>query len=193
MHEGIYSTSGLTGSVDDGVLDALAQRTAEGDSHAFEEIFELTSNDLYRFVRGLCGNDEVAEDVVAATYLRAWRSARSYRQGSGNYRRWILRIARNQVTDYWRTSNRTVPIDEMDFPISEGSPGEKDTNEMRREVDRLLAVLTPEQREVVVLRYIDNKSYEEIGKLLGKRQGAVRAQLLRALRHMRKVMNDATT
>ena len=58
------------------------------------------------------------------------------------------------------------------------------------EVARLDRV-TPEQREVVVLRYFSELSHAEIGRVLGKREGAVRAQLLRALRQMRKVMNNA--
>jgi RNA polymerase sigma factor (sigma-70 family) len=78
----------------------------------------------------------------------------------------------------------------MDFAAPEVSDREVTASEVRSELDRLLATITPDQREVVVLRYIDNKSHEEIGKLLGKREGAVRAQLLRALRSMRKAVRD---
>jgi RNA polymerase sigma-70 factor (ECF subfamily) len=173
------------------VLDSLAQRAARGDKAAFGTIFEQTSGELYRFARGLSGNDSVAEDIVAATYLRAWQSAKSYRVGSNNYHRWLLGIARNQIYDDFRTKHQTVPISEMDFAAPEVSDREITASEVRHELDRLLATITPDQREVVVLRYIDNKSHEEIGKLLGKRAGAVRAQLLRALRHMRTVVRDA--
>lgn len=174
------------------VFDTLAQRVAQGDKVAFEQIFERTSGELYRFARSLSGNHAVAEDIVAATYLRAWQSARSYRAGTNNYRRWLLAIARNQIYDHSRANNETVPLSEMDFAAPEVSDRERTASEVRSELDRLLATITPDQREVVVLRYIDNKSHEEIGRLLGKREGAVRAQLLRALRHMRTAVRDAT-
>jgi RNA polymerase sigma-70 factor (ECF subfamily) len=192
LRENASLSAGFGSRTAEEVLDALAQRAARGDKAAFEEIFEATSGELYRFARGLSGNDAVAEDIVATTYLRAWQSARSYRVGTNNYRRWLLGIARNQIYDHWRVNNETVPISEMDFVAPDISEGQRSAGEVRGELDRLLATITPDQREVVVLRYIDNKSHEEIGRLLGKREGAVRAQLLRALRHMRKVIRDAS-
>ena len=176
---------------DDAALDALAVRTAAGDKAAFEMIYERTNDELFRFVRGLCGNETVAEDLVANTYMRAWRSARRYRGGSKSYRQWLFRIARNQVIDFWKANQSTVPIATMDFASPDDSGTEIAADEVRWQVARLLATLTHSQREVVTLRYINNKSHEEIASLLGKRPGAVRSQLLRALRHMRKVMNNA--
>jgi RNA polymerase sigma-70 factor (ECF subfamily) len=173
---------------DDAELDDLAAKTAGGDKAAFEAIYTRTTDDLYRYVRALCGNDTSAEDIVANTYLRAWRSARTYRDGSGSYRKWLIRIARNQVADHWRSNRSTVPIWDIDIASPDDSADTLAADEIRREVARLLATLTGEQREVVILRYLNNKSFEEISQLLGKREGAVRAQLMRALRHMRKAM-----
>jgi RNA polymerase sigma-70 factor (ECF subfamily) len=79
---------------------------------------------------------------------------------------------------------------DMDFGEASDDVAVLDPAEAREAVSRALAVLTPEQREVVVLRYFNSKSHREIAQLLGKREGAVRAMLLRALRHMRKVMTD---
>ena len=144
-------------------------------------------------MHGLCRDDDLTDDVVAGTYLRAWRSARSYRTGTNTYRRWLLRIARNQLTDYWRADRHTVPLGDMDFPQAEEPDGSLAAEDRGREVARLMESLTLEQREVVVLRYMNNLSFREIADLLGKREGAVRSQLLRALRHMRKVMHDASS
>ena len=190
LQESASASADFVSRTGEEILDTLAQRAARGDKSAFEIIFEQTSGELFRFARGLSGNDSVAEDIVAATYLRAWQSAKSYRVGTNNYRRWLLSIARNQIYDHWHANNETVPISEMDFAAPEVSDREVTASEVRGELDRLLATITPDQREVVVLRYIDNKSHEEIGKLLGKREGAVRAQLLRALRSMRKAVRD---
>ena len=175
------------------LLDQLAARAAEGDRAAFEEIYNLLVDDLYAYVRGQVRNDTVAEDLVANVFLKAWRSARGYRSDSSSFRRWIFSIARNEVRDHWRTAHRNLPLADFDLsddvPISAGS----DAADARRVIQSALTSLNEEQRQVVLLRYFGNKSHEEIAEILGKREGAVRAQLMRALRQMRKVMGDAET
>lgn len=175
---------------DPAVLDRLALRVAEGDAAAFEQIYLLLVDDLYIYVRGQCHNDTVAEDLVSNVFLKAWRSARCYRSGSDRFRRWIFTIARNEVRDYWRASQRTLPILGMDI-LDERDAPEGLSPEAHQRVDAALRVLTEDQRQVIVLRFFNNKSHEEIARIMGKREGAVRALLMRGLRHMRKVMLDA--
>jgi len=173
-------------------LDELAGLAALGDRAAFEQIYNLLVDDLFSYVRGQCRNETVAEDLVANVFLKAWRSASGYRPRSNTFRRWIFTIARNEVRDYWRASRRTLPMVEFDISDDQQPAPEADQVETRRLVQQALATLTEEQRQVVVLRYFSNKSHEEIATILGKREGAVRALLMRALRQMRKVMGDAT-
>jgi RNA polymerase sigma-70 factor (ECF subfamily) len=174
------------------LLDALAGEAAVGDRLAFEQIYNQTVDDIFSYVRGQCRNETVAEDLVANVYLKAWRSARLYRRGSNSYRRWLFAIARNELRDYWRSNQPTVAFLDLDVPDDTHTEQRADPADARREVARVLAMLTEEQRQVVVLRFFNNKSHQEIAKIMGKREGAVRALLLRALRHMRKVMTDAT-
>lgn len=181
----------VDGTLEGGILDALAERASEGDRAAFGELYEQLVDDLYRYLRGQCRDDTLAEDLVAEVFLKAWRSARSYRRGSGHYRRWIFTIARNELRDHWRTSQRTLEVQEYDLVQADASGPADDGDDVRRLVQRALSALTREQRDVVVLRYFENKTHEQIAEILGKREGAVRALLLRALRRMRKVMGDA--
>lgn len=174
------------------LLDGLAGQAASGDRAAFEQIYNQTVDDIFSYVRGQCRNETVAEDLVANAYLKAWRSARLYRRGSNSYRRWVFAIARNELRDYWRSNQPTVAFLDLDVPDDTHTEQGADPADARREVARVLAMLTEEQRQVVVLRFFNNKSHQEIAKIMGKREGAVRALLLRALRHMRKVMTDAT-
>lgn len=175
---------------DGALLDDLAGRAAEGDREAFDRIYTLLADELYAYLRGQCHNDSVAEDLLANTFLKAWRSAKRYRTGTDQFRHWIFAIARNEVRDHWRNSQRTVPI--VGLELAEDAPEvERDFVSARLLVARALACLTDEQRQVVVLRYFSEKSHEEIAVLMGKREGAVRQLLLRALRRMRKVMADA--
>lgn len=173
-------------------LDHLAARAADGDRAAFEQIYNTLSDELYSYVRGQCQNETVAEDLLANVFLKAWRSARRYRSGSDHFRRWIFAIARNEVRDYWRSNRRTFPFGELELSDDSGAEPERDPEEARRRVRLAMECLTESQRQVVVLRYFSNMSHEEIAMIMGKREGAVRALLLRALRRMRKVMADAS-
>lgn len=173
------------------LLDSLATRAADGDRASFERIYHLLVDELYAYVRAQVQDDTVAEDLIANVFLKAWRSARRYRSGSDSFRRWIFGIARNEVRDHWRTNRRLIELHEHDVSDESDTMLQDDPDGARRLVYRALAILTPDQRQVVVLRYFDNKSHEEIATILGKREGAVRALQLRALRRMRKVMDDA--
>jgi RNA polymerase sigma-70 factor, ECF subfamily len=178
---------------DASVLDALARRAAEGDKAAFEQIYLGLVDELYAYVRSQCREAATAEDIVSNVFLRAWRSAKTYRAGSEQFRHWIFTIARNEMRDYWRADQRTLPLLGLDFPDERWSEDLADPAFARAAALRALAVLTEEQRHVVVLRYFGNKTHREIALILGKREGAVRALLVRALRHMRKVMADAAS
>ncbi len=171
-------------------LELLAARAATGDRAAFERIYCLLADDLYTYVRAQCQNDTVAEDLIANVFLKAWRSITRYRGGPDRFRRWMFAIARNEVRDYWRNNRRTFPIADMDFVDSTAYETEPPNLDARRLLSQALASLTDDQRQVVVLRYFNGKSHAEIALLMGKREGSVRALLLRALRRMRKVMAD---
>ncbi|MGE0598638.1 MAG: RNA polymerase sigma factor [Dehalococcoidia bacterium] len=174
-------------------LDILARLVASGDEAAFEAIYLETVDAVYGYLRGQCRNDATAEDLVANVYLKAWKSAASYRQGSNNYRRWLFTIARNELIDYWRRNRELSPFDDLNFPDNAVDPGDAALEEDYSAVSEALARLNAEQREVIVLRFFNELSHAEIARILGKREGAVRAQLLRALRQMRKAIGNAAT
>jgi RNA polymerase sigma-70 factor (ECF subfamily) len=144
---------------------------------------------LYGYVRGHVRSDDAAEDVVAQVFLNAWRSIRRYRTGSGMLRRWMVGIARNEVRDYWKQA--AVPVAPLPAELPMEPPDVENPEEWHRLVTEALAVLTPEQRDVVVLRYFQNLPFAAIATILNKREGAVRATLFRALRRMKKVISDA--
>jgi RNA polymerase sigma-70 factor (ECF subfamily) len=148
-------------------------------------------DELHSYVRGQCRNDAVAEDIVANVFLKAWRSAKSYRPGSRTFQSWMFTIARNELRDHWRLSQRTLPIFDMDLTDEQSGEDRVDAQEAQLVLRRAMEGLTDDQRQVVVLRYFGNKSHEEIATIMGKREGAVRALLMRALRQMRKGMGDA--
>ncbi len=174
-------------------LDVLARLIASGDETAFETIYLETVDRVYAYVRGQCRNDASAEDIVANVYLKAWKSAATYRHGSNNYQRWLFTIARNALIDHWRRNREVSPFDDLNFPDIASDASESAVEEDYSMVSEALNRLNAEQREVVVLRFFNELSHAEIAQILGKREGAVRAQLLRALRQMRKAIGNAAT
>ena len=183
----------LSGASEATRLDVLARLVAAGDQAAFESIYLETVDGIFGYVRGQCRNAATAEDLVANVYLKAWKSAASYRQGSNNYRKWLFTIARNELVDHWRRDRQWSPLDDLNLPDhaeeTQPMPGHEDASAIAEALTRLNA----EQREVVVLRFFNELSHAEIAQILGKREGAVRAQLLRALRQMRKAMHHAAS
>ena len=172
-------------------LDVLAERACAGDATAFEQIYNLLADELFSYICGQCHNETVAEDILANVFLKSWRSIRRYRTGSDRFRPWIFAIARNEVRDHWRSARPTLPMLDIDVTDETDMASGMDPEDARRQVAQAMAILTEEQRQVVALRYFSNKSHEEIAAIMGKREGAVRALLLRALRRMRKSMADS--
>ena len=171
-------------------LDALAERVAAGDRAAFDLVYRALVDELYSYVRGQCRSDADAEDIVAGVFLKAWRSASRYRLGSQSFRPWMYGIARNEVRNHWRLSDQSLPL--ADTEIAAPADNSFDEAGAQLFLTSAMSTLTPEQREVVVLRYFNEKPHREIAQIMGKREGSIRALLHRALQHMRTAMLQAT-
>jgi RNA polymerase sigma-70 factor (ECF subfamily) len=184
----------LAGREERDLLDELAAQTRDGDQRAFEQVYFLLVDDVYGYVRSQCSSTADAEDVVSTIFLRAWQYARQYRAGTGAYRRWVFGIARNEVRNSWQKERRarelqaalqrdrtTAAEESVTLP-----PTTDDTA-----LERAIAELTEEQREVIILRFLNGKTPGEVARILGKREGSVRALQHRALRRLRSAVNHA--
>lgn len=174
-------------------LDDLAEQAARGSRLAFERIYVVLIDDLYGYARSHVNDDTAAEDVVATVFMKAWQYARSYRRGSQSYRRWVFGIARNEVRNHWRATQSSRQLErelEMQRP-DDGSAPEVAIDEAA--LAEALSRLTPEQRDVIVLRYFNGKSHREIAELLDKAEGSIRALQHRALRQLRKAVARASS
>ncbi len=163
------------------------------DEAAFGKLFETYKKELYKFLRTKLPTVEDTEDVVAMVFMRAW-SYISTSHGNGrehHFRGLIYHIARNGVADYYRTHKSSVSIDAL---IDEGTQI-ADAQETKGKIEattdvRLLKEqlnrLSPDQSEVIILRYFQGLEYAEIAKRLEKNEGAVRGLIHRALKELRK-------
>jgi RNA polymerase sigma-70 factor (ECF subfamily) len=175
------------------LLDRLAASAASGDKQAFEAIYAATVDEIYGYLSGRLRDEQTAEDLASNIYLKAWTAARSYHAGSHKYRRWLFAIAHNELRDHWRRSKPQVALsDAMTARLAEPA-ADSDPEGRAEAVLSAMDRLNEQQQRIVALRFFSGLNHAEIARIVGKREGAVRAQLLRALRQMRKVMAHAAT
>jgi RNA polymerase sigma factor (sigma-70 family) len=169
--------------------DALLAEAAKSDSGAFAELYERYYVRVYRYVFHRVGNETDAEDVTALVFMKALEALPSYRSGHGGFAPWVFRIARNAVVDYYRRARQHGQLEELHDRSDGTDPLAKALhNERRNELHMLVQHLSPDQREVVLMRYAADLSFFEIARTLKKNEPAVRMLLHRGLRKLKEVM-----
>jgi RNA polymerase sigma-70 factor (ECF subfamily) len=162
---------------------SLTMAAQRGDSSAFQELYDAYRERIWTLVVYLIGDSLQAQDVLQTVFFKAFRSLRSFRFHSSLFT-WIYRIARNECLNYQRRRGaQHVPLeailgssDEIDTkPISDG-------HEARLVIlQNAVKQLPFKMREVVVLKYLEGLSYEEMSRVLGCAPGTVASRLNRAL------------
>jgi len=152
----------------------------------FEALCEPCRGDVFRFVLWLCRSQPVAEEVVQETFLRAWRSLDSLKDGE-SAKSWLLTIARREHARlYERKRHPTVDIDELSAADSSALAvtHDRDPDEVQ-DVRKAILELEPEHREPLVMQVMMGYSTEEIARQLGINEGAVSTRLFRARNRLR--------
>lgn len=160
---------------------------AKRDPDAFGKIYDLYARRIYRFVFFKVSSEEEAQDLTADVFLKAWQylleeSGRDVRHLGAL----LYSIARNRVIDHYRSRSlkETLPLTEDADEIIADDRSLADQTEAKLDVEMLerhLRSLKDEYREVLIMRYLDELSAAEIGKILQKPPGTVRVLLHRAL------------
>jgi len=166
--------------------DALVARAQQGDADAFGALYDRYQPDILRYLLHHVRDRETAEDLTQHVFLRAWQAIPRYQQRSVPFSAWLYRMARNRMIDHFRTRRPTVDIALLDFPEPAESEARVLAAERRVLLERGLARLSPNHREVLVLRFVLEHSAAEIGAIMGRKEVTVRGLQLRALRALRK-------
>lgn len=133
---------------------------------------------LRAFARGLCGQREMADDLAQDAMMRAWAARAHFEKGT-NFRAWIYIILRNQFYTLMRKNARLVQWDpEIRNDALVALPDQHDAIHLK-DVERALAALPPEQREVLVLVGASGVSYEEAANIVGCAIGTIKSRLAR--------------
>jgi len=161
-------------------IDKLRQR----DEDTFEYIYDLTKKNVYIIIFNIVKDHEVTRDVMQDVYLKMLDSIGSY-QTKTNFYNWLLMIAKNQAIDYYRREKKIVHIDETDF--IEQFSSQEETPEEKDIFDRLLSVLSEDERQIVLLKIVDNLKHKDIAELLNMPLGTVLWMYQEALKKMKEV------
>ncbi|MBK9967539.1 MAG: sigma-70 family RNA polymerase sigma factor [Holophagales bacterium] len=163
----------------------LLKRTAAGEREAFDELVGRHQAAVFR-LPGPRRTAAAAEDVLQETFLAAWRAAAAFQRRSA-VRTWLLTIARNQAWHHRERAGR-IPVDDVPLPelgvaAGWGDPGPEEgalRSQRRDRLARALSALAPDEREILVLRELEELTGEETAAALGIGLAAMKSRLHRA-------------
>ena len=171
--------------------DAVLVRAAQRDAAAFAALYERYFDAIYRYCARRLNPVTTAEDAAAAIFGRAFAAIGSCRNPD-RFRAWLFTIAHNEVTDRYRRTEMTEPIDDRAHLLRDPSPSPEDAviaADARRDLHAVLAQLPRDQRTVIELK-LSGLDGPEIAEVMGRRYGAVRALQHRAFERLRVLLAD---
>lgn len=174
---------------------SLLRRAQSYDAAALAELYDRYALRMYAYIYRRVGDSALAEDLTSELFLRVLRAIRNERAWRDSFTAWIYRIAHNLVVDQHRRRLTTpdLPLDEELLSSDEEGPDRAvesaaDCEHLRRAIARL----TPEQQEVLALRFGEGLTAREIAEIVRKTTGAVEALQHRALASLRRILTGET-
>jgi RNA polymerase sigma-70 factor (ECF subfamily) len=170
-------------------LRRLVDQAQQGDRSALEELYLLHFDRIYSYLHMSVGNRHDAEDLTTQTFLRMLESIKKFRWRSAPFSAWLFRIAHNLAMDHFRANKRWQPEEEVPEPDpGEGSAAEEEALESigRRSMLELIENLSPEQQQVLTLKFVFNFSNGDAATILGKSEGAIKSLQHRALASLQR-------
>lgn len=172
----------------------LVRLAQHGDGEAFGQLYDRYVDTVYRFVYYRVGERALAEDFTSETFLRALRRIGTVSYQGRDIGAWFVTIARNIVLDHAKSARYRLEVVAAETPEPAGSePSTEQAVLTSLSNARLLAAvdeLADEQRECVVLRFIQGFSVSETAEVMGKNEGAVKALQHRAVRKLADLVGE---
>jgi len=161
--------------------ERLLVEAAQADPARFAELYESHFERVYAFIARRVRNRQEAEDLTSEVFRQALQNLRRYEWRGVPFSAWLLRIAANAMADRWQRVAR-----EQNEPPP-GPPDEAAAEDIERRalLYQLVDTLPPDQRRVVVARFVEEKSIRDLAQELGRTEGAVKQLQFRALQNLR--------
>ena len=172
-------------------LDMTVARAQKGDAAAFEQLVVTYRDQVFRLALRMCGNEADADEVAQDAFLSAWKSLPNFR-GDSRFSTWLYQLTSHAAIDLLRRQKRrpeTEDLAAVSAADSAPSPQQQaERTETCQAVRAAVLALPAEQRQVVVLRYMEELSYEEISAALKLPPGTVKSRLNRAKTQLRMIL-----
>jgi RNA polymerase sigma-70 factor (ECF subfamily) len=169
---------------------SLLEQVIRFDEQALIEVYDRYSPEIYRYAGRLLADQELAEECVAETFSRFLNGLKHGNRPRQNLRAYLFRIAHNWITDFFRKQPPSSVM--LDPELISGSHMDMQDSLIRNleeeQIRAALQLLTPDQRQVMILRYIEGWRNKEIAQAMDKPVGAVKSLHHRALNSLRRIL-----
>jgi RNA polymerase sigma-70 factor (ECF subfamily) len=182
----------------------LVRRCQDGDSEAFDELVVRYRTRVFGMIYNMVHSEQDAWDLAQDSFVKAWKSIKRFR-GQSSFYTWIYRIVMNVTIDWLRKKqvkaggaefDDSIQLKDVDpasrtLPTPDALPSENlEQREIRAEIDKAIAQLSPEHRAVILMKEIEGMQYHEIAETLGCSIGTVMSRLFYARKKLQNLLRD---
>jgi len=191
-------------------LAELAARCLAGDAQAWEKLAKTQHRRIYGICYRFTGSQSDAEDMTQEAFLKMYRNLGSFDPARGGFTTWLTTLTRNLLVDNYRRSRMERASDSLDEPMGDedGQGGNGPTRldrmadprpgqdhhvaglELRVQIQQALAQVSPELREAVILRDLEDMDYKEIAEVLNVPQGTVKSRISRGRSELARLLKS---
>jgi RNA polymerase sigma-70 factor (ECF subfamily) len=188
-------------------MAAVAQRALAGDAAAWEQIARVQHKRIYGICYRFTGSPTEAEDLTQDVFLKIYRNLASFDAAKGGFNTWVTTLTRNLLVDNYRRTRMDRASESLDEPMSgedEGGPSKAERLadggrsqeqhvsglELRAHIQAALKQVSPELREAVILRDLEDMDYKEIAEVLGVPQGTVKSRISRGRAELARLLKS---
>lgn len=170
----------------------LVDQAKAGDPEAFAKLYDAYVERVSRYVYFRVTDGCDMEDLVSQVFLKAWENLDRYKRGSSPFIAWLYTIARNLVIDHYRTKKNILPLEEaIALPSDLDLPDQEAQLHFDLEAMRdALQMLSKDQQQALILKYIAGLPNDSIAKVMNKQEGTVRGLQMRGLQTLAKYMKE---
>jgi RNA polymerase sigma-70 factor (ECF subfamily) len=174
---------------DEPAIVALVERARRRDQVAFTALYDQFLGPVYRYVLYRVGSRLDAEDLSEQVFLQAWAAIDRFRWQGKPFLAWLYTLAHNLVIDWRRRAKPVQSLDDDDYPLDPESLSAARAMTQWLDADLLapaIGQLTPDQQEVINLKFVQGFDTSQVARLMGKSEGTIRALQFRALHSLRR-------
>ena len=174
--------------------EEVLSRASQGDRDAFGLLYERYIDRIFNYVYYRTGNVHDAEDLTARVFQRAMNHIHNYTDRGVPFSAWLYRIAHNLVANWHRDRSRRQEIPLNDLPVIQSREDRTETTlvhtQEQESLLKLIRQLPPERQTLLILKFVEDMSNAEIGKIMGRSEGAIKSLYHRTLLALRDDIAD---